>query len=68
MRSKQESSFCEQKEAKKLHSMAPRLVVIASAPRCLILEITASPAPKGKSFFASFCSQKEGLPSFGAPA
>jgi hypothetical protein len=68
MSRKQESSFCEQKEAKKLHSMAPRLVFIASAPRCLILNIEVSPLLKEKSLFASFSSEKEGLPSFGAPA
>jgi hypothetical protein len=68
MSRKQESSFCEQKEAKKLYPLAPRLVVIASAPRCAILSIEAFPPLKGKSLFASFSSEKEGLPSFGAPA
>jgi len=67
MNSKQESSFCEQKEAKKLHSLAPGLLFIASAPRCLILNIEAPPPPEGKSFFASFCSQKEDS-SLGVPA
>jgi hypothetical protein len=45
--SKKESSFCEQKEAKKLYPMAPVLI------------IKASPHQKGKSLFASFSSEKE---------
>jgi hypothetical protein len=56
MRSKQESSFCEQKEAKKLYPLAPSSM------------IEAVPHQRGKSLFASFSSEKEGLPSFGAPA
>jgi hypothetical protein len=68
MSRKQESSFCEQKETKKLHSFAPRLAVVASAPRCTIVSIEAFPHQTGKSLFASFSSEKEGLPSFGAPA
>jgi hypothetical protein len=59
MNRKQESSFCEQKEAKKLHSLAPGLFFIASAPRCLILNIEAPPPLVGKSLFASFSSEKE---------
>jgi hypothetical protein len=48
--SKQDSSFCEQKEAKKLHSFGPG----ASTPR----------AQKNKSFLLLFF-KKEDLPSLG---
>jgi hypothetical protein len=64
---KEDSSFCEQKEAKKLYPLAPGLVVVASAPRCVIINIEAFPPLKGKSLFASFSSEKEDS-SFGAPA
>jgi hypothetical protein len=42
---REESSFCEQKEAKKLHP--------------LYRHQTRPLASNGSSFFASFCSQKE---------
>jgi hypothetical protein len=63
-------SFCEQKEAKKLHPLpttASRQFCIISATRTVIVNIEAPAPAKGKSFFASFCSQKEDA-SFGAPA
>jgi hypothetical protein len=49
---REESSFCEQKEAKKLH-----LISLAQ----LLRQANPVPAANGKSFFASFCSQKEVL-------
>jgi len=47
MSRKKESSFCEQKEAKNLHPLAP------------VSMIEASPPQTGKSLFASFSSEKE---------
>jgi hypothetical protein len=65
------TSFCEQKEAKKLHpspTATPRQVCIITAARTVIVSIEAPTPASGKSLFASFSSEKEGLPSFGAPA
>jgi hypothetical protein len=65
------TSFCEQKEAKKLHPFAastPRQVCIVTAARTVIVNIEAPTPASGKSLFASFSSEKEDLPSSGAPA
>ena len=61
---KEKSSFCEQKEAKKLYPLAPlpplrrrsqtRRAIAPPNPYCPLV-----PPPYGESFFASFCSQKE---------
>ncbi len=61
---KEKSSFCEQKEAKKLHPLAP---VPPPRRRSQTRRAIAPPNPtrpdipqsNGQSFFASFCSQKE---------
>ena len=61
---KEKSSFCEQKEAKKLHPLAP---VPTLRRRFQTRRAFAPPNPirphiprsNGQSFFASFCSQKE---------
>jgi hypothetical protein len=57
---KEESSFCEQKEAKKLHPFGPR----GHWPSRAGSPDQTTPSPK--SFFASFFSKKEDpfFPSF----
>jgi hypothetical protein len=60
IKTKEESSFCEQKEAKNFDPLSFGYLGLVSFIRSgLAARVTDQETTSGQSFFASFCSQKE---------